>query len=134
MVAAGVGRGRREPLSATHPEVATNWMVERNLPQTPGTVTAKARTEVWWECEAGHDFRAPIYLVAALALTHNCPTCQAQRLVDLDQLWPQLLASHPVIAAAGREEEPMDGLTFGDHGLRQVQCPQGHQPRISPWR
>lgn len=118
----------------THPEAAARWVADRNLPQTPDTLTAKARTAVWWECEAGHDFQAPVYLVAPFPVAHSCPMCQKERHIQFDQLRRQLLADSPEIVTAWRDEEPIDGLTFADHGLRKLQCPQGHQPRIAPWR
>lgn len=46
----------RQPLSATHPDLASQWHPTKNGNRTPDTVTAGSSSKVWWVCAKGHEW------------------------------------------------------------------------------
>ena len=48
-------------LGTTHPEIAREWHPTKNGSITPTQVSAGMHKTVWWKCEKGHEWEAPIY-------------------------------------------------------------------------
>ena len=46
----------RLPLSATHPDLASQWHPTKNGKRTPDTLTAGSSSKVWWVCAKGHEW------------------------------------------------------------------------------
>lgn len=60
-----------EPLSLTHPEIASEWS-ERNYPHTPEQVTARFQDLVWWKCSScGNEYEA--WLSVRIKRGTDCP-------------------------------------------------------------
>ena len=54
------------------------WDYEKNLPFTPGNVSAEGSIAVWWKCEKGHSCQIQVRS-RAKTLT-RCPECLAAEL------------------------------------------------------
>ncbi len=73
------------------------WAQEKNDPLAPWTVTPGSKARVWWRCERGHEWQAPVFSRWA---GHGCPYCGGQRVMpgvnDLATKNPALAAEwHP---------------------------------------
>lgn len=63
-------------LASVYPEIAKDWLVEKNDNIKPEEVGSKARRLAWWQCENGHEWKAAVY-ARTQGLT-GCPRCAAQ--------------------------------------------------------
>ncbi|MEZ4219619.1 MAG: zinc-ribbon domain-containing protein [Polyangiaceae bacterium] len=74
-------RGRRVApsncLATVAPDVATEWHPTKNGKLTPKDVTSGLIRKVWWRCELGHSWRAPIRNRARRG--SGCPKCDLLR-------------------------------------------------------
>ena len=62
---------------ATKPsELAKRWSFSKNN-KGPEPFFPGSSTTVWWECEVGHSFRAPI---REMVLRWRCPHCERSRI------------------------------------------------------
>ena len=61
-------------LATTHPDLARQWHPAKNGALTPRAVTAGAQRKVWWLCEEGHVWKAPISRRAGVQKS-GCPVC-----------------------------------------------------------
>ena len=59
-------------LATRFPHIASQWDYTKNGKLTPHDITSKSNKSVWWLCEYGHSWRAPIY---RRVNGHGCPTC-----------------------------------------------------------
>lgn len=57
------------------PDLVKEWHPTRNLPLTPQDVTPGSGKKVWWRCEAGHQWKALIYL----RKKRGCKKCHVRR-------------------------------------------------------
>ena len=53
-----------ESFGERHPELVAYWHYEKNGELTPKDVHAKSCKNVWWKCEYGHDWEAPVFMVS----------------------------------------------------------------------
>ncbi|PWR07356.1 hypothetical protein DKT69_34895 [Micromonospora sicca] len=130
-------RRQRRSLADTHPEVGMFWDIEANLPATPLTVTAKSHLLAWWFCSAGHAFQAKVGAVACTdgtISTRACDECRAEDEAETAALVTVRIDSLPELVAAWCDDEPIGDLLLGDHAMRKLHCPNGHRPRVSPFR
>ena len=84
-------------LAQTHPNLASEWQFEKNLPLTPDTVTAKSPKKVWWRATCGHEWQA---IIANRGKGNGCPYCSNQKALagfnDLKSRCPEISAEwHP---------------------------------------
>ena len=81
-------------LMTTEPEVAALWDGEKNGGLTPSEVTAGSHKAVWWRCEKGHSWRAPVFSLTKSGC--RCPYCAGKLIIpgetDLAAKMPELLA------------------------------------------
>ena len=61
-------------LATTHPQIAAQWHPILNGKLTPKMVTFGSNQRVWWKCEAGHIWKAPIVRRAGTQMS-RCPVC-----------------------------------------------------------
>lgn len=61
-------------LQTQQPQVAAQWHPTLNAPLTPAEVTPGSRRKVWWQCEAGHVWKAAIYSRTGTQKC-GCPVC-----------------------------------------------------------
>ena len=85
-------------LAAAHPGLAAQWHPTRNGSLTPADVTPGARKQVWWRCEKGHEWQAPVFSRACGGT--GCPVCAGKAVIpgvnDLASRFPALAAQwHP---------------------------------------
>ncbi len=64
-------------LATVSPHVAAQWHPTRNGKLTPEHVTSGLIRKVWWRCERGHSWRAPIRNRARRG--GGCPKCNLMR-------------------------------------------------------
>ncbi|KZF13365.1 hypothetical protein A2J03_15460 [Rhodococcus sp. EPR-157] len=61
-----------QSLADLHPDVAKAWHTSRNVAVTPYDVKPFSMKSVWWQCESGHEWEAP---VAGRTQGSGCPPC-----------------------------------------------------------
>lgn len=72
-------------LATVSPEIAKEWNYERNGGLLPTDVTYGSGKRVWWKCEYGHEWMAPIN--TRVAQKHKCPYCAGEKaIVGLNDL------------------------------------------------
>lgn len=119
MVVAGVN-----DLAARRPELLTQWHPTKNQGLSPHGLACNSRQQVWWQCEKGHQWQAP---VASRYRGNGCPICSNRKIVaginDLATVAPDL--------AAQWDREKNGDLTpdqLGPSSAKKVwwRCEQGH--------
>src|SRR5262249_1666386 len=93
-------------LAFTHPALASDWHPTKNGTQTPRDVLAGSNKEVWWKCEAGHEWSAT---PNARSSGIGCPFCSLRRVDDSNCL----ATTHPSLAAEWHPTRN-EGLTPGE--------------------
>lgn len=99
------------------------WDTERNGADTPRTVSYGSQRKIWWRCEKGHTWQAPVYSRTGGA---GCPYCTGRRVGqgnDLASLYPALAAQWDLRKNAPRK--PSDVLA-GSHSPAWWLCERGH--------
>ena len=80
-------------LGTLFPDVAAQWDYEKNHPLLPKDVVGKSGKRVWWRCEKGHSWKAPI--VNRTVKKTGCPYCCGLRVItgetDFATMNPTLL-------------------------------------------
>ena len=80
-------------LAALRPEVAALWDQEENGGLTPRDVMPSSHRRVWWRCNRGHTWQAPVF---SLSSGTGCPYCAGYRAIpgetDLATTDPALLS------------------------------------------
>ena len=80
-------------LATTHPYFASQWDYERNGDLKPTQVSYGTQRIVWWKCEHGHHWEAPI--VRRIYRRLGCPICEKNNLVCSNAI---KLADNTIIA------------------------------------
>lgn len=97
-------------------EKLNNWHPEKNLPDTPETVSYGSSTrKFWWRCPVGHEWQTDVcsYKVAA----HTCPICVKKNILSPTY---NLKVCNPEVAAQWNYEK--------NSGLKPEDCvPQSHK-------
>ena len=101
------------------------WAYERNKGLNPKKLTLGSHKRVWWRCEKGHEWEAPIY---SRTNGNGCPYCAGKSVVvgtnDLATLRPDLAKEwHPI---KNGELKPSH-LTLGSHKRVWWRCEKGHE-------
>lgn len=107
------------------------WDTERNGADTPRTVSYGSQRKIWWRCEKGHTWQAPVYSRTGGA---GCPYCTGRKVVhpgfnDLAAKAPDMAAQwHPVLSGGLTPEM----VTVSSH--RRVWCsvPRAMYGRLWP--
>jgi hypothetical protein len=68
----GRAAGPNTSLAALHPDIAKEWHPTKNASLTPDAVVPGAAARVWWRCQLGHEWQAPI---RGRTLGHGCRLC-----------------------------------------------------------
>src|SRR5205823_1709503 len=80
-------------LATGAPELAKQWHPTLNGHLTPADITmGSSSREVWWQCEAGHEWEANV--CDRLKRERGCPYCSHQRVCDSNSLascFPELV-------------------------------------------
>ena len=71
--------GPGESLAELHPDLVSQWIVDKNGALTPDTVRPGSPEQVWWRCsECGNEWRARIWARARKG--HGCKKCASRQL------------------------------------------------------
>lgn len=110
-------------LARLQPEIAATWHPIKNGDLTPADVTCGSKARVWWFCDSGHEWAAP---VCERTTGKGCPCC-AHRQISADNnlasLRPDLAAQwHP---SRNRTLTPRDVFPAGAQKV-WWQCDAGH--------
>lgn len=74
---------KKPTLAELFPELAKQWHPIKNAGVTPDEVTKGSHKKVWWICDNGHEWDAPI---RSRAKGSGCPYCIGRRLGDDNNL------------------------------------------------
>ena len=79
-------------------DLLSQWCSEKNDLLTPDTISYGSKKKVWWRCEKGHEWQAPVY--SRTGAKTQCPYCKNLKLMpgknDLASQNPDLAAQwHP---------------------------------------
>ena len=103
----------------------TQWDEERNLPQTPKTISYGSKQVVWWKCDKGHSWQAAV--TTRTANHSGCTYCSHQRAwpgeTDLATLYPALMKEWDF--AKNGDLQP-DQLLPGSSRKVWWKCAHGH--------
>ena len=85
-------------LATRYPEIAAQWHPVKNGKRTPRDVVAGNCSKVWWLCDKGHEWQAPI--TSRTCNGNGCPVCSGRVVVpgknDLASIFPAIAAQwHP---------------------------------------
>jgi len=124
--------GKKELFKDSELAAVDWWDHDANDAIAWATVTEKARKDVHWKCiYCAHRFAARIVDMATFP---RCPNCESQRDAEYERYKTTLVAAVPELLAAWADEaDPQTVTVAGGWELRRFRCPQGHQPRLSPY-
>lgn len=88
---------RRGSLYSNNPNLALQWHPTKNYPLTPSDISVNSPERVWWLCNNGHEWNAPINSRNSGV---GCPVCSGHKIVvgvnDLATVSPDLAKQwHP---------------------------------------
>ena len=115
-------------LATVNPELAKEWHPTKNK-KTPFEVSSGSEEKIWWKCEKGHEWKAPVYSRTA---GNGCPYCSGVKVLngfnDLATLNPELAKEwHPT----KNRKTPSD-VTLGSNEAVWWLCQTcGHEWKIS---
>lgn len=127
----GGGDGMRESLSdfwirTGEQSLLTQWDLERNGTLRPSDVSYGSKRRVWWRCEQGHQWLAPVYVRTGSQT--RCPYCVGKRPIPGRT---DLATRHPEVAAQWHptKNQPLTPgqILPGSHRMVWWQCEQGHE-------
>ena len=112
-------------LAGGNPQVAAQWDWERNGGKGPQEVSLYSNRKVWWRCDRGHSYRAPVS--DRTMEGKGCPYCAGRKVLpgfnDLAATHPEVAAQwHPGLNGALTPEQ----VTAGSHRKVWWRCPEGH--------
>lgn len=86
-------------LASVHPRLAGEWHPHKNEKQ-PNDYTPSSNAKVWWLCDKGHEWEAPINNRSA---GRNCPSCsnkssrnEIRILTELKTIFPKVHSRHKI--------------------------------------
>jgi hypothetical protein len=89
----------KDPLSITHPQLATQWHPTKNGELTPAQVVAGSNKKAWWICFHGSDHEWKAVIGSRARLGVGCPFCAGLKpsiTNSLASLYPEIAAQwHP---------------------------------------
>lgn len=90
------------PLSKTHPDIASQWDYTLNEKILPSMVSKGSRTKAWWKCAVGHSWDAAVY---SRTSGKGCAVCSGRKVVsgtnDFAASAPQLVQEWDFAANRG---------------------------------
>lgn len=115
-----------ENLATLYPELLSQWHTTRNLPTVPEDLTLGSGKKVWWICDLGHEWQAPVG--ARVQRKSGCPYCAGVLLLegfnDLATRNPDLAKEwHP---AKNHPLEPKN-VSGGNHNKAWWMCEREHE-------
>ena len=119
-----VAKGEND-LLFLNPDVAKEWCYELNKLK-PDEVTASSHQMIWWKCELGHTWKAPVYIRTGKDKT-KCPYCANFKAWEG---FNDLTTVNPRVASEWCDELNGDlkptQVTKGSHKKVWWKCSAGH--------
>ena len=107
------------------PDIAAQWHPTKNNALRPEQVAANSNRSVWWQCEQGHTWRAPVGRRVQFAT--GCPYCTGRKVLpgfnDLASLEPQVAAQWDTERNGSLRP---DQVTVGSGKRVWWRCEEGH--------
>ena len=112
-------------LETFYPELATEWIYQKNGELTPATVAVASNKKAWWKCKkCGGEYES--YICNRTLKGVGCPYCAGQKVLvgynDLQTLSPYLAAEW----SDKNIEKPTEFTMFSKKKVYWT-CPLGHQ-------
>lgn len=112
-------------LASRFPDLAREWDTALNLPLTAESVSPCSNRRVWWRCDLGHTYRAPVS--HRTTRKSGCPYCAGKKVLpgfnDLATLEPDIAAQWDTELNAPLTPEQ---VTVGSHQKVWWRCAEGH--------
>jgi len=112
-------------LATTHPEIAAQWHPTKNGAMTPQMVSRGGCKKVWWLCDKGHEWMAPI---RSRTNGFDCPVCAGKTVISGEN---DLAYAYPIIAAQWHPTKNgtlrPDGVTPFSNRVVWWLCDKGHE-------
>jgi hypothetical protein len=82
-------------LAVKYPHLVSEWHLEKNKNLIPDNITSGSKVKIWWVCNWGHEWKAPVY---SRTKGHGCPKCnfrssklEVRTYCELKHLFPDAL-------------------------------------------
>ena len=116
-------------LATQNPSLVLEWLLEKNLPLQPTSISSKSGRKVWWRCAQGHEWQAQI---ASRSNGRGCPTCMGRIVLPG---FNDLLTTNPDVAAEWVKAlngslSPQE-FSFGSSQKVWWKCSDGHEWKTS---
>lgn len=112
-------------LATLRPEIAREWLAEKNGSLTPDAVMAGSRQKVWWRCVKGHMWKAAVLARSGGA---GCPVCAGKVVIAGEN---DLASQFPAVAAQWHEKRngALTAEKVSPYSNRKVwwRCELGHE-------
>ena len=112
-------------LATTAPELALEWNYEKNGELTPYNIHCGSSKRVWWKCENGHEWQAP---VVRRSQKIGCPYCAGKKSTkgvnDLATIRPDLIKEWNY--EKNDKIKPEDCMQYSNKSV-WWKCSKGHE-------
>ena len=113
------------------PDILDLWDYEKNKGINPQDVSVHSKIKVWWKCDRGHSWRAPVNGVASNGT--RCPYCAGFKAIsgetDLMTLFPEIAAEWDY--EKNGKIDP-SSITSASHRKVWWKCALGHSYQSAP--
>lgn len=117
-------------LATLFPQYISEWVTDKNLPDTPSTVPAGTSRIFWWRCSQGHEWRASVH--SRTNRKNGCPYCGNRKalpgVTDFATKHPQLMMEWDF---ERNTEIVPSSLTERSHKQVWWKCKEGHSWKTS---
>lgn len=116
-------------MASTHRELASEFDMARNAPETPESIVAGVRRKLWWLCPAGHSYEAAGY---QRINGTGCPICVNKRVLkgfnDMETTHPNLAVEFDLNRNGSLKPSEINA---GTHRKLWWLCSKGHSYQTS---
>ena len=125
-------------LASKRPDVSQQWDYEKNGELTPEQITTGSGKKVWWLCEKGHSWQAPVLRrtqsKGGVGTGSSCPYCLGRKVLSG---FNDLETTHPNISRMWDYEKNGDttprDVRHGSNKKFWWICEDGHHFQSSPY-
>ena len=110
-------------MATREPDMVRLWHPTLNTDVNPSEVFPGSRKVAWWQCEAGHEWQAPIYSIKAGCA---CPYCSGRNAIPGET---DLATTHPHVLKMWSRHNRLkpEKVTAGSKRKAHWICEKGHQ-------